>query len=172
MTEPALHPPESVARSPRPRPGLRVRIATLFGVGRFPIASGTAGSAVTLPLAAGLAWLGPGVYVTASLLIIGVAIWSAESAESHFGLKDPHDVVIDETAGQLVALALVPLTVGWYAAGFLLFRVFDVLKPFPVRQLERVRGGAGIVLDDLAAGLYANLILHALRRLTLMGTGA
>ena len=148
---------------------LRVRIATLFGIGRFPIASGTVGSAAVLPLAAALAWLGPWIYGASTIAVVALALWSAHAAERAFGLKDPHAVIIDEAAGQLVALALVPVSLGWYAAGFFLFRVFDILKPFPAGRLERLPGGPGIVLDDLAAGLYANLILQAVRRFSPWG---
>jgi phosphatidylglycerophosphatase A len=152
--------------------GLRIRIATLFGIGRFPIASGTVGSAATIPLALLLAWCGPWVYGVSTGVIVVLAIWSAQAAESHFALKDPHEVVIDEVAGQLVTLFLVPVTIGWYAAGFLLFRLFDIVKPPPARQLERLPGGAGIVLDDLAAGLYANLLIHAVRTFVPWGAGS
>ena len=148
---------------------LRVRIATLFGVGWFPVASGTVGSAAVLPLAAALAWLGPWIYGGFTIGVIALALWSAHGAERALGLKDPHAVIIDEAAGQLVSLALVPLSAGWYAAGFFLFRVFDILKPFPARRLERLPGGPGIVLDDLAAGIYANLILQAVRRFSPWG---
>lgn len=171
MNDSAIGGPDH-ARAPRRPAGLRIRIATLFGVGHFPIASGTAGSAVTLPLAAALTLLGSGGYLLGMLVVIGIALWSADAAEAHFGLKDPHDVVIDETAGQIVALALIPLSLGWYAAGFVLFRIFDVVKPFPARRLERIKGGAGIVLDDLAAGLYANLILQSVRVFTHFGASA
>jgi phosphatidylglycerophosphatase A len=152
--------------------GTRVMIATLFGLGRFPVASGTVGSAATLPAAVGLAMLGPVWFTAATVLVIAVAIWSAGAAEREFGLKDPHAVVIDEVAGQLVALAFVPLSLAWVAGGFFLFRLFDVVKPFPARQLERLPGGPGIVLDDLAAGLYANLVLQAVRFLLVRGGAA
>lgn len=141
----------------------RVLIATLFGVGHAPVASGTVASAATLPLAVLLALGGPWVFAAGTIATIVVAFWAAGAAEAHFGLKDPHAVVIDEVAGQLVALAFVPL--GWigYTAGFLLFRAFDIVKPYPAGRLERVPGGPGIVLDDLAAGVYANLVLVAAR---------
>jgi phosphatidylglycerophosphatase A len=150
------------AEAPGSRPGLRIRIATLFGLGHFPI-SGTVGSAATLPLAVLLAWVGTWAFLVGTLGAVLVALWSAHAAEAHFALKDPHAVVIDEVAGQLVALAFVPLAVGWYMMGFFLFRLFDVVKPFPARRLELVPGGPGIVLDDLVAGLYANLVLQIVR---------
>jgi len=144
---------------------LRVEIATLFGVGEIRFASGTFASAATVPLAALAAPLGPAVYLALTLAAILVAFWSAGAGERHFGSKDPHAVVIDEVAGQMVALALVPLSWTGFLAGFLLFRFFDIVKPPPASQLERLPGSAGVVLDDLVAGLYANLVLHALLRL-------
>lgn len=140
---------------------MRVEIATMFGFGHIPFASGTIASAVTLPLAALLTPLGPTFYLAATAASIPLAIWAAQAAEKHFGTKDPHPVVIDELAGQLVALALVPFSLVNYAAGFVAFRFFDVVKPFPAARFEKIPGGAGIVLDDLVAGLYANLVVHA-----------
>jgi len=151
-----------------PRPALfrvRVLISTLFGIGHAPFASGTVASAATMPLAVLLALGGPWVFAAGTVAAIAIAFWSAGAAEAHFGLKDPHAVVIDEVAGQLVALAFVPLGWIWFTAGFLLFRLFDIVKPYPAGRLERVPGGPGIVLDDLAAGVYANLVLVAARLL-------
>ena len=78
------------------------------------------------------------------------------------GFKDPQFVVIDEVAGQLVALIAVPLAWKSFLAGFILFRVFDIWKPFPIRRLERLPEGTGIVVDDLGAGLYALAVMHLL----------
>ena len=154
--------------TPGPAPALfrlRILISTYFGIGHFPFASGTVASAATLPIAVLLALGGPWIYAAGTAVVIVLAFWSANAAEAHFGLKDPHDVVIDEVAGQLVTLAFVPLTGIWYAAGFFVFRLFDIVKPWPASRLERVPGGPGIVLDDLAAGVYGNLLLLAARLL-------
>lgn len=163
MTGSGSSDPQGMPEAPHARSGdpVRVMIATFFGLGRFPFASGTVASAATIPIAVLLALGGSALFLTGTALAIVIAFWSAGAAERAFGLKDPHAVVIDEVAGQLVALAFVPLAPLTYAAGFFLFRVFDVLKPFPARRLERVPGGPGIVLDDLAAGLYANLLIQA-----------
>jgi phosphatidylglycerophosphatase A len=138
----------------------RVEVATCFGIGHIPVASGTFGSAAAIPLAVLLAYLGPTIYIASTAVIVLMAIWCAQAASRHFGLKDPHEVVIDEVAGQLTALALVPISLPAFVGGFLLFRFFDIVKPYPANRLELLPGGYGIVLDDIAAGLYANLVLH------------
>ena len=150
---------------PSGRERVKFRIATLFGLGRFPVASGTVASAFTMPLAATLAVGGPWVLLGGTAATVMVAFWSAGAGERRLGEKDPHAVVIDEVAGQLVSLVWVPFSPAFFVAGFFLFRVFDVLKIPPARQLERVRGGAGIVLDDLAAGVWANVALQLARPL-------
>ncbi len=138
-------------------------LATWGGCGYAPFASGAVGSAgAAIP--AYLAVVGWGVSPMWLALVAAVmtpaAIWSAAAAQRHFGREDPPEVVIDEVVGQWVALA--PAAGGvWtdWAAAFVLFRVFDVLKPFGIRRLEKLPGGLGIVADDLAAGLCAMMIL-------------
>lgn len=139
---------------------LALAVATLGGVGYMPVASGTWGTLATIPLyllimAADSLW----VYGIALVLITGIAIASADVVEKLLG-KDPSAVVIDETAGFLVTMLAVPLSVGSVIAGFFLFRLFDVVKVQPARALERQHGGFGIVADDLVCGLYANLVLQ------------
>ncbi len=139
---------------------LALAVATLGGVGYMPVASGTWGTLATIPLyllimAADSLW----VYGIALVLITGVAIASADVVEKLLG-KDPSAVVIDETAGFLVTMLAVPLSMGSVIAGFFLFRLFDVVKVQPARALERQHGGFGIVADDLVCGLYANLVLQ------------
>jgi len=97
-----------------------------------------------------------------ALLVVAIGIPAATLVARGAGVKDPQFVVIDEVAGQLIALIGAPL--GWksFLAGFILFRAFDIIKPPPVRQLEALPEGAGIVIDDVAAGLYAFLVLHLL----------
>jgi phosphatidylglycerophosphatase A len=91
--------------------------------------------------------------------------WSAGAAEARYCKKDPGNVVIDEVAGQMLALLFLTPTPHILVAGFLLFRLLDILKPYPARRLESLAGAAGIMTDDLIAGLYSNLILQALCRL-------
>jgi phosphatidylglycerophosphatase A len=135
-------------------------IATGGGSGYAPIAPGTAGSAVGVVLWA-LCIQGPGLSPGAYLAILAglsvVAIWAAGEAEKIFQKRDDGRITVDEIAGQLLALALLPAGWGMALAAFLLFRLFDIWKPWPARLAERLPGGLGVVADDLMAGLYANL---------------
>jgi phosphatidylglycerophosphatase A len=140
-------------------------VATFFGIGRLRPGPGTWASAATVLLWAALARAlasplrTPLVIILATLVtLIGIA--AATQVARGSGMKDPQFVVIDEVAGQLVALIAVPLAWKSFLAGFILFRAFDILKPPPVRQLEAIPEGAGIVLDDIAAGLYALGVVH------------
>ena len=143
------------------RRGAGVWIATCFGVGYFPVAPGTAGSAVAvvlvaafglLPLSRAWHW---GLLAGALLSILVVGVWAATAAERFFGRTDPGHVVIDEVAGQIVTLLARPdASWKWLLAGFFLFRFFDIVKPFPARRAEHLPGGWGIMTDDLIAGLY------------------
>lgn len=136
-------------------------LASWFGVGRLPKTPGTFGSLAALP-AVGLMWvLGPLTGVLFLVVFIGLAVRAAGITEQILEQRDPGVIVVDEVAGMLVALYLQPATWGFLAGGFFLFRVFDITKPFPIRRLERLPGGAGVVLDDVMAGLYANLVLQA-----------
>ena len=133
---------------------LGVGIATVGGVGWFPIAPGTAGSAVGVVIyLLTRGWSAP-AQVAVLLGVTVVGVWAAGVAESEFKKEDPGPVVIDEVAGQLLTLLLTG--VGWKGAiaGFFIFRLFDIVKPFPARQLERLHGGFGIMADDLMAAVY------------------
>ena len=144
---------------------LRTLVGTGFGVGHAPWVPGTFGSALGLALHAGLTLVGGWPAATAGLLVVTtLGFWSAGAAARELGRRDPGQVVVDEIAGQMLSLLFVPLTAGTALAGFFLFRLFDILKPFPCRRLERLPGGSGIMADDLMAGLYANLVLLALVR--------
>lgn len=151
-------------RRPASRPSVVRGVATVGGVGRFPIAPGTAGSAVGVLIYAGAYRLGgawPPLFVF--VVLLGVAIWSAGAYARSAGRSDPPEVVIDEVVGQLLALLGAPLQLGNLAAGFLLFRIFDIMKVAPVRRLERLPGGWGIVADDLLAGAFAWVVMLLLR---------
>jgi phosphatidylglycerophosphatase A len=143
--------------------GAALLVATFGYVGFFPVAPGTAGSLAALAVYAVLQWLGaPAGEALAILVIFGMGVWSSTVSERVLGRVDPGPVVIDEVAGMLVTLAWMPLSLTGVAAGFLLFRVFDIIKPFPARRLEDAPGGWGIMLDDIVAGVYGQLALRAL----------
>jgi len=133
--------------------------ASGLGAGYVPKAPGTAGAAAALPLCWWITTLDP---VSASAVVLAVAAVSvalAHAAEKALGTKDPSLVTVDEMAGMAVAFLFHDFTLLSAAALFALFRLFDIWKPFPVKQLDkRLSGGFGIVLDDVAAGIYANLV--------------
>ncbi|ANM29095.1 hypothetical protein ABI59_05005 [Acidobacteria bacterium Mor1] len=135
-------------------------IATGFGTGYAPIASGTFGSLPGLLFIALLNPLGWIPAVAGTVVVTLVGIWAAERASRAWGQEDPGRVVADEIAGQMVTLLFVPITPWTLIAGFLLFRLFDIVKPPPARQFEKLHGGVGIMADDLMAGVYANLVLQ------------
>jgi phosphatidylglycerophosphatase A len=150
-------------------------VATACFVGCFPLAPGTMGSLVAV-----LAFLLLPPYLSTSAFLLGlaalfaIAVWSAQQVvapdsswwlphkakRAASGNSDPSEVVIDEVMGMAVTLAFVPLHFKTIGLGFLLFRIFDVLKPFPARQSEKLPGGWGIVMDDVVAGIYANVSLQ------------
>lgn len=136
-------------------------MATGFGAGTIPMAPGTLGSFLGLPLCYCISLINPGYGIIAIAGFCILAVWVAGETEKHLGQTDPGCIVIDEMAGIMVALWALPFNMTLYLAGFLLFRVFDITKPFPIRTIEkRVPGGFGIVLDDVLAGVYANLVLR------------
>jgi phosphatidylglycerophosphatase A len=138
-------------------------VSTWFGCGYAPNAPGTVGSAAAIAIAILIehfAGWKPPAFAALALVVSAPAIWAAGETARHAGIKDPQFVVVDEVVGQWLALAGAR-TLNWksWIAAFLLFRLFDIWKPFPIRQLESWPGGAGIVADDLMAGLYAALVL-------------
>lgn len=131
--------------------------------GKFPVAPGTAGSVVGLLLFVAVAWFSGPIGCWVGFGVVTVAgFMTADGAARRLGKKDPGPVVIDEIAGQFLALLALPLTLPILIGGFALFRLFDITKPPPARQLERLPGSAGIMCDDLIAGLFANLVLQLL----------
>lgn len=140
---------------------IALAIATVFGVGRVPVAPGTFGSAAGLLLWAALS--GSVAAQAAAILLVFVAgSWSGSVTERHYGATDPGVVVIDEVLGMLITLFLNPVSWTGAVVGFLLFRVFDVIKPYPANRFERLHGGLGIMSDDAMAAVYANMVLRAL----------
>jgi phosphatidylglycerophosphatase A len=142
-------------------------VATCFGVGRLRPGPGTWASAATVVIwAAAASRLAPSsrtpVAAALAVLVALIGIPAATRVARASAAKDPQFVVIDEVAGQIMALIAVPLAWKTLSAGFILFRIFDIIKPPPVRQLERLPEGTGIVLDDVAAGIFAFLGMHLL----------
>ncbi len=147
-------------------------LASWVGCGFVPAAPGTVASAVAVGLAytvvVGLG-LATGWLAALSLALLAPAIWSAGVASKYFGREDPPEVVIDEVVGQWLALAVVnPADWKQWLAAFVLFRALDIAKPFPLRRLERLPGGWGVVADDVAAGLCVMIVLVGLGRLGLV----
>lgn len=144
-------------------------IATWFGSGLLPIAPGTWGSAAALPFAAAIVWAsgpaaGPWVLLAASLLAFLVGLWASARYAEACDKDDPGPVVIDEVAGQWLTLVPAGLDPLLYLVGFFAFRVFDVLKPWPANWMDRaLKGGLGIMLDDMVAGLYAALVCFGVK---------
>jgi len=140
-------------------------IATAGGVGFLPAAPGTFGALVALPIAWGAhVLLGAWAVAALGALAFAAGVWAAERYIRSTGIEDPSAVVIDEVAAQLFVLTLVPPDLTLYALGFLFFRIFDILKPFPVSWADRrIKGGIGAMVDDLLAAIYAGaamLIAH------------
>jgi phosphatidylglycerophosphatase A len=142
---------------------LAVIISTFGFVGFFPVAPGTAGSFAALGLYALLRWIGePVVEGLTILAVFAVGVWAATRTETALGTTDPGPVVIDEVLGMLMTLAWMPLSLTGVAVGFVLFRIFDVIKPYPARRFEDAPGGWGIMLDDAMAGVYGHVSMRLL----------
>jgi phosphatidylglycerophosphatase A len=153
--------------APSPSPVWATVVATFFGIGRIRPGPGTWGSAATVLLWAALARALSPTYrmpaaIVLAVLVTLIGIPAATQVARAYGKKDPQFVVIDEVAGQLIALIAVPLAWKTFLAGFILFRAFDIVKPPPVRQLEKLPEGTGIVLDDVMAGIYALAVMQVL----------
>ncbi len=142
---------------------LALWLATVLGIGRIPFAPGTFGSIPGVLLAlwlhhVGLWWLELVVIV----VTFAIGTWAAGVAERHFQSTDPGPVVIDEVLGMLVTLAFIPVSSTGAFVGFVVFRIFDIIKPFPARNFERLPGGLGIMADDFAAGVWGQIVMRLL----------
>jgi phosphatidylglycerophosphatase A len=162
--------PEGARETPAAARWLALALATGAGAGLSPVVPGTVGSALGVLLYLPLAGLGAPLYVLTALALVALGIWAADLAERVFADKDDGRIVIDEVAGQLLTLAPVVALAppeslrspAWLVTGFVAFRLLDIWKPGPVRWAERsFRGGAGVVLDDVIAGLFAAALLAA-----------
>ena len=138
-------------------------IASGFGAGSMPIAPGTFGTAMAIPLVLILAKFPLWIYLIASCLYILIAIWACDKTAKDWGVADPGPTASDEVAGFLVTMCAIKPTFMALLIGFVLFRILDIWKPFPIRWFDRnIHGGLGIVLDDVVAGVFSAVILHLL----------
>lgn len=137
----------------------------MFGIGYFPFASGTVASAVALPLAALILFHGGAVALAvASLVAFAIGVWACGDHVRATGREDPSECVIDEVAGQWLACAFAPLSLPAFALAFVLFRLFDIWKPWPVSWADReLPGGLGVMTDDMIAGLMAGVLVAVAR---------
>ena len=138
--------------------------ATWFGAGNAPKAPGTCGSLAALPFAFVIsAVFGSSVLFLAAVAAYFVGVWASDIVMKELGEHDPGRIVIDEVAGQWLTLIVAPLNVRAYLLGFVLFRLFDIFKPAPIRQIDaEMRNATGVMLDDIMAGFYAMLCLYVI----------
>jgi len=147
-------------------------LATGFGVGYSPIAPGTLGTLIAIPVYYFLSNIHSPIYELTLVAFFFLSSWISENAQQYLGKKDDQRIVIDEVMGLLVTMLWVPKTILFVIFGFFLFRFFDILKPFPIRHLQRKwKGGYGVVFDDVLAGIYANIILQIISYFTLSPGG-
>ncbi|NQU95535.1 MAG: phosphatidylglycerophosphatase A [Candidatus Omnitrophica bacterium] len=136
--------------------------ATVFYVGFVPVAPGTVASLLGV-----LLYLAvrnhPALYFSLTAILLAVGFWSSTVAEKNFSKKDPREIVIDEFSSVLLIYLFIPFSLKFLIIGFLLFRFFDIVKIPPIKKLEALPGGLGIMLDDIAAAVLANLILQVIR---------
>ncbi len=137
--------------------------ATGFGSGYSPVIPGTIGTLVAIPIFLILSAIPSPVYEITLLTFFFLAVWTAEKAQAYWRAKDDRRIVIDEITGFLVTMLWVPRTLFFILLGFFLFRFFDIVKPPPIRLLERAKRGYGVVLDDVLAGVCANIMLHIIK---------
>jgi phosphatidylglycerophosphatase A len=142
---------------------LAVFLATAGYTGYFPLAPGTVGSAVGLVVYLLVWWSGsPIVEVALIVGLFAAGVWAGTIAERYFGGIDPGPIVLDEVVGMLITLAFIPVNAYGAVAGFFIFRVFDVIKPFPAGRMEKLHGGLGVMADDAMAAIYGNITLRIL----------
>lgn len=165
------NPPTTTAGRLRPKrgtpdgpPGGWVLLATWGPCGYVPVAPGTAGTLGAIPLFWALQHLPPTLYLLTTAAFVALAVFAAAVAGRYWKVVDASPIVIDEVAGYLVTMALVPWSWKAALAGFLLFRILDVVKPWPASAFDRVKTGFGVVMDDVAAGAWAWIVLHVLLR--------
>lgn len=142
--------------------GVAVAIATVGGAGYFPVAPGTVGSAAGVVVYLLTRHLDPAIQIGLFVAVCLVGTWASTVAARHFGREDPGYVVVDEVAGQLATLMLLDVGPLGASIGFLIFRVMDIIKPWPANRFEALHGGLGIMADDVMAGAYGWLVLWSI----------
>ena len=149
-----------------PREKTIIFLATGCYTGYAPVVPGTFGTLIGIPIAFFFSFLGLKAATVILVAMILVSCLIAGEAERMYGMKDPNDIVIDEIVGYLVTVWALPFTWMTVVGGFVLFRILDILKPFPIRKVEDwIPGGAGVVMDDVLAGVYGCIILHGFLRM-------
>lgn len=142
-------------------PNILILIATFFNIGKFPKAPGTIATLATIPLFVLMSHLPDIIYMMITFGIVILGIFAAQAYEAVAPEHDSKEIVIDEVAGYLITMALVPCTFKSVAIGFILFRIFDIFKPWPIGMLDKkVQGGVGVMVDDIAAGIIASVIMQ------------
>lgn len=137
------------------------QVATLFGVGFAPKAPGTVATLATIPIWYALAQTGAVIYMIVTFLLFPLGILAAQAYENHVGRHDSKEIVIDEVVGFLITMTWLPLTWQSVALGFVVFRVLDIVKPPPIRQLDkRMPGGFGVMVDDVVAGIIGSIVMQ------------
>ncbi len=132
-----------------------------FGSGLSPKAPGTMGTLIAIPLFLVMSKLTLTIYILIVIVIFGIGCWTSEKTAKALNVHDHPGIVIDEIAGYLITMIMVPVTWYWVLLGFLFFRLFDIWKPWPISIIDKqVKGGFGIMLDDVLAALYSLLSLH------------
>ena len=154
--------PEIQNEQQKAKPALLVELlATCFYLGKFPKAPGTLGTLFAIPIAYLFFQLGMTGYLVATVLFVLASIFISHAYESKSEVHDSKEIVIDEVAGYLITMALIPQSPLYIVLGFVLFRIFDIWKPGPIGYIDKkIKGGVGVVLDDVAAGLVSNIILQ------------
>ena len=140
---------------------IALQIATFFGIGNLPKAPGTWATLAALPIAFVFLKIGPVPYMTLTFLLLLIGIFACDVTEKSRNSHDDGDLVIDEVVGLLITMTWLPITWQSFVLSFILFRLLDIWKPFPINLLDkRIKGGLGVMLDDVAAGMIANVVLQ------------
>ncbi len=143
-------------------------IATYFNIGKFPKAPGTVATLATIPIWWALWHAGPIIYMIITLLLFPIGVLAAQAYEAQSSTHDSKEIVIDEVVGFLITMVWLPMTWQSVAFGFIIFRFLDIVKPPPIRQLDqKVPGGLGVMLDDVAAGVIGSIVMQLIYTHTL-----